>query len=124
MLTLTINGLWTQFVEPLRELQPFRTHGNLWGQEGSAATYGRLPASLRDSASRADYVVYSYGTPIAWHLAEVTEVTVPGYSKPVSSSDFPFATGTWVFPPLKYSVTTSKAQGRILTALGSLGFSF
>jgi hypothetical protein len=124
MQKLTINGLWIQFVEPLRELAPFSTHGNLWGQEGPAATYGRLPAMMRESASQADYVVYSYATPIAWHLPTVQEVKVTGYAKPISASDFPFATGTWVFPPLKYSVTTSKAQGRILTALGSLGFRY
>ena len=37
-----------------------------------------------------DYVVFSYDTPIAWHLAN----------------------GDWVRPNRKYSVTTSKHQGR------------
>lgn len=122
MLTLTVNGSWTQFTRPLRELIPFRTHGSLWGATGPCETYGRLPRAFCETASKADYVVYSYATPIAWHLPRVTEIKITGYDKPVSDNDFPFATGTWVFPPLKYSVTTSKAQGRILTALSSLGF--
>ena len=122
MLQLKIRGGWCQFVTPLQELIPFRTYGNLFAHEGPAVSYGRLPQALRESASQADYVVYSYATPIAWHLPNVTEVTVPGYDKPVSGNDFPFATGTWVFPPLSYSVTTSRAQGQILTALSALGF--
>lgn len=127
MLTLTCNGIWTQFVAPLRELTPFRTHGNLYAHAGPCVTRGRLPhgdqlVAMNDSLAKADYVVYSYATPIAWHVPAVTEVKVAGYSKEISGNDFPFATGTWVFPPFRYSVTTSKAQGKILTALSYLGF--
>ena len=55
-----------------------------------------LDVSQRDGTL--DYVIYSYQTPIAWR------VTVKGVSY-------------WVAPPFKYSVTTSKHQGRVNTAL-------
>jgi hypothetical protein len=42
------------------------------------------------------YVVYSYGTPIAWHI---------------------YATDEWVVPAEKYSTTTSKHQGLVRRAL-------
>lgn len=50
-------------------------------------------AKLR--AAKIDYVVYSYGTPIAYR-----------------------ANGKWITPDAKYSVTTSKHQGTIRYALG------
>ena len=57
---------------------------------------GRMPdneaAQLR--AARIDYVVYSYGTPIAYR-----------------------ASGEWIAPDAKYSVTTSKHQSTIRYAL-------
>jgi hypothetical protein len=97
---LTVNGLWTQFIEPLRKRETFRTHGSLRGEPApyGPGTFGRLPAMFRDSASHADYVIYSYATPIAWHGPD-----------------------GWVMPPVTYSVTTSKQQGRIATALSALG---
>lgn len=94
MITLRINGLWTQFVKPMRDLAPFRTGGNMRGETGAPASYGRLPRMFRDSAGQADYTVMSYQTPIAWH-----------------------GPAGWVMPPVTYSVSTSKQQGRIATAL-------
>jgi hypothetical protein len=52
--------------------------------------FGRLPHEHRKSAERATYVVYSYGTPIAW----VTD-------------------GEWVVPDERYSATTSNHQGLV-----------
>lgn len=58
-------------------------------------TYGYLPQSYWDSVDHADYVVMSYGTPIAW-LLPVPDVLL---------------TSKWVRPDVRYSVTTSKHQG-------------
>lgn len=93
--TLKINGLWTQFVEPLRNRTQFKTHGALYGVPGEPRTIGRLPAEFLDSVTQADYVVYSYDTPIAWHIPDAG----------------------WRMPPVNYSQSTSKQQGRINTAL-------
>lgn len=98
-LQLTINGGWQQFIKPLRERLPFKTYGNLSGRPGPADTFGQLPEFFRASAARADYVVYSYATPIAWHEPGMT---------------------LWLSPGIRYSVTTTKAQGRIFTALSQL----
>lgn len=43
-----------------------------------------------------DYVVYSYATPIAWHMKS----------------------GEWVYPPVSYSPTTTGHQSVVRTALG------
>lgn len=77
--------------------EPFNTHnGTLYG-ETAVSSYGRLPSEWRHNLFQADshgdiaYIVYSYETPIAWVLQDGTEVR----------------------PPVKYSVTTSKHQGRL-----------
>ena len=61
---------------------------------------GRLPKEFEDSLNEADYVVYSYGTPIAWHVP---------------------AQGTlrarWIEPNVKYSQTTTAHQSRLSIAL-------
>ena len=77
----------------------FRTGGSMRGEAApyGAGTLGRLPAEYHASACAADYVVYSYATPIAWHGPD-----------------------GWVMPDESYSVTTSKQQGRIRTALSVL----
>jgi hypothetical protein len=98
---LKINGSWDQFTAPLRDLTPFTTHGQLSGTRDRVWSIGRLPAEFRAAATdpTVDYVVMSYGTPIAWHDS------VKG----------------WTMPDTRYSVTTSKSQGRIRTALDALG---
>ena len=95
---LRVNGRWDSFVPSLANLTPFRCYGALRGeviQAGRWVFSGRLSPIYRESVKLADYVVYSYDTPIAWHRAD----------------------GFWHMPDVKYSVTTSKHQGRILTAL-------
>lgn len=70
--------------------QSFRTSGALQGATATAyVSTGRLPAEWHESLGRADYVVTSYATPIAWHI--------PGEG--------------WVRPEVRYSRTTSRHQG-------------
>jgi len=58
--------------------------------------YGRLPQDFCDQlrSDQPDYIVYSYGTPIAWH-----------------------SNSGWFMPNCKYSVTTSKHQGYVRRAV-------
>lgn len=64
----------------------------------SSVMLGQLPAEHRQGIGWADYVVYSYQTPIAWH---------------VSHGDDRY----WVQPDVKYSATTTTHQGKIAVAL-------
>lgn len=61
---------------------------------------GALADKYLDSVMSADYVVYSYTTPIAWHINGGSE-----------SGDW------WVVPDVKYSTTTTKHQGIVNVAL-------
>ncbi len=110
---LKINGSWTQFTEPLSKLEPFTTHGALYGIAGIGG-HGRLPVEYHDSYQRADYTVYSYNTPIAWHVPNRNE----GWK--LGNGEAAPAEPGWVMPAEKYSVTTSKHQGRIFTAISQL----
>lgn len=56
---------------------------------------GRLPAEHHDSERQASYVVYSYATPIAWHVPDVG----------------------WIMPMQKYSQTTTQHQNHIQVTL-------
>lgn len=79
--------------------------GSLSGVLGNSLSMGQLPHTYRedlydarDAAERAGeaiYVVYSYGTPIGWH--------VDGQG--------------WRVPDYKYSVTTSNHQGILRQAV-------
>jgi hypothetical protein len=97
---LRVNDSFTAYVPVLNALEPFVTSGSLRGVREFEGT-GQLPAEHRDAvrAATVDYVVYSYATPIAWHD------TVTG----------------WTMPKERYSVTTSKQQGRIAPALARIG---
>ena len=82
----------------IRQGEDFTTSGALRGEAfplfiGTGRMADSDAAKLR--TARIDYVVYSYGTPIAYR-----------------------ANGEWVIPDAKYSVTTSKHQGTISYALG------
>lgn len=66
---------------------------------------GRLDDKYRVSVAEADYVIYSYATPIAWHTPrEVEEGGV-------------HVGGWWVFPEESYSATTTRHQGIVRVAL-------
>jgi len=103
---------WWKFGDAIRERYSFKTHGALTGQSrwvpghvhspcdcaesGHDGRWGRLPEEYWESAGHASYMVWSYGTPIAW---------LDHYSN------------EWVRPDVKYSVTTSKHQSKIFTAI-------
>jgi hypothetical protein len=76
------------------------TGNNLYGVVTSYNTtvyeLGRLPQEFRDQLKldQPDFIVYSYGTPIAWH-----------------------SNSGWFMPNCKYSVTTSKHQNYVRTAV-------
>lgn len=102
-LRLTINGTsWITFRDTLHELTPFKTYGNLEGRSGSVYHTAYLPEPYanhyRERRAFIDYTVMSYATPIAWHDTE----------------------RGWFMPPFRYSVTTSKAQGRIAPGIQQL----
>lgn len=71
-----------------RDLPFSNTAKSLQGVPGGAVYLGQLPQEYRASALAADYVIYSYLTPIAWLTAQ----------------------GFWVMPETRYSATTSKHQ--------------
>jgi|SRR6187549_3298327 len=100
MKTLKARGTWTQFVEPLRNLEAFKTNGSLYGATGPCMYNfpGDLPKCHVVLVKEADYVVYSYATPIAWH-------------HPIHG---------WIQPDEHYSQTTAQHQTKIATAIGSL----
>jgi len=66
------------------------------------ASMGHLPdewsRTFQARSFLIDYVIYSYGTPIAWHDKEAG----------------------WVEPDVKYSPTTSQHQGSVRTAISVL----
>ena len=76
----------------------FKTYGSLSGST-TRRDVGQMPHNWRedfyDRANFIDFVVYSYDTPVAWHDSK----------------------RGWVFPDVKYSVTTSKQQGSVRYAL-------
>ena len=86
----------------IRQGEDFTTSGALkgvanpsWVHTGRmSVTDGRVLYAVHHTVG-IDYVVYSYGTPIAY-----------------------LAGGEWVTPDTKYSATTSKHQGTIRYALG------
>lgn len=85
------------------------SNGSFRGErvENGTLTWGhRLPTDaekvFRSRGSEIDYVIYSYGTPIAWH----TRVS-------------PNNTPTWWLPTARYSATTSSHQGKAHVAIGN-----
>lgn len=120
MSKLTVSGSWTQFVAPLRNKTDFTTHGSLKGTSSDSISFGKLPREFWFSAEQSDYVVYSYSTPIAWHVASSSDVPASG-STNAHLYDVDPNGGVWVIPTHKYSVTTSRQLGRIHTAISQLG---
>lgn len=66
---------------------------------------GQLPEEWRQvfKSQNVDYVVFSYATPIAWHVTGLGEWN------------------GWVIPDVRYSVTTSRHQGFARVALAIAG---
>lgn len=96
-----IRSSWMDYRDVLEAGEDFDTSGSLRGRRegwGASLVWGhRLPAEYHASARAADYVVYSYATPIAWRTQ-----------------------GQWVTPDVKYSVTTSRQQSTVFTAIAEL----
>jgi hypothetical protein len=81
--------------------KPFATNAEFSGRPGPLGFMetGYLPAEWHATAKgSADYVVFSYGTPIAWRE--------PGIG--------------WVRPLVKYSVSTGRHQDTIDAAIGKI----
>lgn len=91
----TVQGWPHPIVSAIRDRAPFRAanlRGELAQGLGLPSSPGRLEGKTldlwRDDWSVTDYVVWSYGTPIAWHASG----------------------GAWVVPDDRYSATTSRHQ--------------
>lgn len=71
---------------------PVEGYGSMSGVTGPGYGTGYLPEPLQRlffaRRDHIDYVIYSYGTPIAWR-----------------------DTGVWILPAVSYSTTTAKQQG-------------
>lgn len=70
---------------------------------------GKLPRTDRSEMidSVVKYVIYSYDTPIAyWRIADWNGDGSPNYE--------------WIMPEVRYSVPTSKHQGKVRTALSQI----
>jgi hypothetical protein len=90
----------------IAQRQDFETHGSLSGHTADRQSYfskGILPrdrhAGLDAQAEQIDFIVYSYGTPIAWHLIG----------------------GEWIVPAVNYSATSGRHQSQVRYALSNLG---
>jgi hypothetical protein len=99
---LTTHSSWLDYYEVLHKLEPFKTSGALFAEGKHRDTIGswsvgRLHYAYHATLRKADYVVYSYDTPIAWHVPDVG----------------------WAMPDESYSKTTTRHQNKIRTALDS-----
>jgi len=76
--------------EPISRKEPFTTHGAVRGvvPRGITTGVGSLPVEFHGDFWGAEYVVYSYDTPILW-----------------------FRDGTWYRPDVYYSNATRHHQG-------------
>lgn len=97
----------------IAQLRPFLSEGRLpdgtrrlSGHSGPAVSLGHLPARLHESVRSAVYVVYSYGTPIAW----VTEDESRSRTEPY----------LYHVPDVGYSPTTGQHQYAVLDAWRSV----
>jgi len=79
--------------------------GNLWGESTQYVTtnYGRLPEPwltwIRKDQERKtlQYIIYSYATPIAWR-----------------------SNGIWTMPDVSYSISTTRHQTKVRTAIAEM----
>ena len=98
---LTTRSGWWEFRDVIAKGEGFKTSGALSGGPykfyAKLGPVGILPREYEASVRGADYVIYSYATPIAWRTQ-----------------------GQWHTPDVKYSVTTSRHQSRIFTAIDQL----
>lgn len=113
----------------IRERTPFRTairktsYGTFISMSGHAhepmapRELGHLPHQYREHVRMAEFVVYSYDTPIAWwsrvprdtHDLEYVEAWLRGDE------------GQWFMPQVRYTTTTTQHFSEVHTALGGYG---
>lgn len=86
-----------------RDFKTGAMHGESDDGYGFGSGTGRLPEDWRQvfKEDSPDYVVYSYATPIAWHVPD----------------DGDDGGARWVIPDVKYSPTTTRHQNLVRTAL-------
>lgn len=91
---------WQAIAKALANGDNFKTHGSLTGESGPFNNWrsGQLPSEHVDDFVSSAYAVFSYATPIAWKRPD----------------------GTWVQPRLRYSLTTTRQQGTVATAISVL----
>lgn len=110
---LMVRDGWWKFQPFLESRTPFKTYGKFYGTDEPDRYTGRLDntdaAVYLTDFPYIDYVVYSYVTPIAWH------VWYPGTTGVTQSESY------WVMPGRKYSPTTTGHQGKIRVALHESG---
>jgi len=77
--------------------------GAMSSEKDRAPFRGELPLAWWDilKADQPDYIVYSYQTPIAWHVPDDND---DGGER-------------WVVPDVKYKMTTTRHQNLVRTAL-------
>lgn len=111
--TLTTRSSFLDFRAAMNRREAFTTYGALRGvplplsRSRKVISVGRLPKEYHDSVRRADYVIFSYATPIAWHIP----------SNQREAEMYGSTYGFWVVPDESYSVTTSRHQHKIRAAL-------
>lgn len=59
---------WQAYARVLEAGEQFDAGPNLRGHKGGPGQFGRLDSSWHESVGRADYVVCSYMTPVAWRV--------------------------------------------------------
>lgn len=102
-----MNDARTRRMHAIKDRRPFRDASALRGESSGTYHTGRLDQRHADQYNEhrgrgcMDFVIYSYGTPIAWHL-----------------QDDPVMGTCWIFPSAKYSVTTSRHQSEVLGIIG------
>lgn len=106
---LTTRDHYTEFERVMiDERRPFDTHGALRGRLRPESTESGYLRSKSNAAAqlwladqdKIDYVVYSYNTPIAWHVKSDT-------------------VNEWIYPDVKYSPTTGRHQSKIRAVLAA-----
>lgn len=91
---------WQGIAKALANGDDFKTHGSLSGEAGPFTNWqsGQLPSEHVSDFVGAAYAVFSYATPVAWKRDD----------------------GTWVQPRVRYSLTTTRQQGTVATAISVL----
>lgn len=108
----------TEIPGRIHAMQPFLSTGKLpdgtrrwWAVSGPAVELGYLPPRLHASARSAVYVVYSYGTPIAWVTENEDERSRDPYVYHVPDVGYSPTTGRHQTDCVEAWATALKRQG-------------